>query len=288
MTYTILITGLLEFDSGKTTVASRVAKIIQDFGYSVIPYKPRSGHHYWFKYDHTKICIQQKKIFSNDIYKLNKITKLDYPIEVLNPNHRLTVPARMQSPTEPFAMYNLFISSWISVFALERYSLIKNGKLQNIYLYAKQPLETGATLLLDNEIDALLGDVNQFIVVDSIAQINSMFYRYFEESVYSTFNYINGKSDYIIIESFNDLAWPSQEISKVDLVLAVSPGHVFPYSGERFKKAVDYIAPDSSRIYGINTQEALSYLKSESPLYLSPEMSSKDELYKYIHKIIKK
>ncbi len=288
MTYTILITGMLEFDSGKTTVAKRVIQTIKEMGYSVIPYKPKSGHHYWFKYDHTKKCIDQKRLFSSDIDQLETIAKSGIPYEIINPNHRLAVPARLQSPTEPFAMYNLFLTSWVSIFAIERYSLYKNNTIHNIFLYAKQPIETGVTFLSDEETDALLSNVNELIVVDSIAQLNSLFYRYYEESIYSTFNYLKGKSDFLIIESFNNLAWPFQEINSVDLVLVVAPGHVFPYSGERFKKAIDYISPDSSKIYTIKAQEAMSYLKSEIPLYLSPEANRKDELYKYIHKIIKR
>ncbi|NIR15837.1 MAG: hypothetical protein GWN86_18670, partial [Desulfobacterales bacterium] len=59
----------------------------------------------------------------------------------------------------------------------------------------------------------------------------------FEGYVSESFVEVEKAADVVIIEGFNDAAWPWDGLETVDSVLLVSPAHVFAYEPEKFRKA---------------------------------------------------
>ncbi len=59
----------------------------------------------------------------------------------------------------------------------------------------------------------------------------------FEGYVSESFTEVEKAADVVIIEGFNDAAWPWDGLETVDSVLLVSPAHVFAYEPEKFRKA---------------------------------------------------
>ena len=52
-----------------------------------------------------------------------------------------------------------------------------------------------------------------------------------------SFAEVEKAADLVIIEGFNDAAWPWDRLDQVDSVLLISPANVFSFKPERFRKA---------------------------------------------------
>ncbi|WP_457619711.1 hypothetical protein [Methanopyrus sp.] len=84
MTHVVLVVGLLETDSGKTTAALPLVSALD-----LVPFKPRSGHNVWLHYDHTRRCVELGLPVSRDVFRLAEVAGVDLPLTTLNPVHRV-------------------------------------------------------------------------------------------------------------------------------------------------------------------------------------------------------
>ncbi|MEO2241366.1 MAG: hypothetical protein ABGY09_04760 [Euryarchaeota archaeon] len=80
----ILVVGLLESDSGKTTASIPLVRALD-----LVPFKPRSGHNVWLHYDHTRRCVELGLPVSRDATRLLSAAEVDLPPTLVNPFHRV-------------------------------------------------------------------------------------------------------------------------------------------------------------------------------------------------------
>jgi predicted P-loop ATPase/GTPase len=98
----------------------------------------------------------------------------------------------------------------------------------------------GQKLLLNTaEKHALTGDARR-ITVSNIQEVQEYERQHLDDCVDSSFAAIEAGSGLIIIESFNDSVWPWPSLDRVDVAVAVGPGHVFRFDPEKIRRAVDY------------------------------------------------
>ncbi|MBD3407114.1 MAG: hypothetical protein GF411_13430 [Candidatus Lokiarchaeota archaeon] len=245
----ILLTGMLSFESGKTYVANQLAQKFSREGLNVEYFKPISGHNFWYRYEHSKRCVDQGKLVSKDATRVRATINSSVPVEIANPVHRLFVPMIVQKPGE--ILHNtLALAGWDSIFALQRFSTIEKEGVSNVYLVADSIINQKQLIINTEEIQSLIGD-NKIIPVKNMEQVQAFEREYFESTVQTAFQRIERGQDVVLIESFNDSIWPWEGLASVDQVFVIGPGQMFRYHPEKFRKAAFLMHRDPSPIRSV-------------------------------------
>jgi predicted P-loop ATPase/GTPase len=230
----ILIVGANSFDSGKTRFAIELGNHLKDSGQSVGYFKPISGHNYWYNYEHTKQCLEVGKLVSKDASRVKEALEISTNLFLMNPIHSLFVPARIERPLENIRS-NLGLAGASSVLAMQRFSRPVGNGFDSTMLIADSLVEEERVIIGLDEIGKLSHNSSIFSA-DNFETFQEFENQHYEEHVSEAFVEIEKTADNIIIESFNDSAWPWENLTEVDHVLVVTPGQVFRYEPERFRK----------------------------------------------------
>ncbi|TXT55921.1 MAG: hypothetical protein BAJATHORv1_30304 [Candidatus Thorarchaeota archaeon] len=231
----ILLTGMLSFESGKTHVAKQLAARFHSEGLKVEYFKPISGHNFWYRYEHSKQCIEREQLVSKDATRVREIIKPSTAAEMANPIHRLFVPMIITRPGE--ILHNtLGLAGWDSIFAIQRFSTPQENGITHVFLVARSLIDQDNLIIRSEDIRSLVGE-NKVIPVENMEQVQNFENAYYETTVDSAFRRVERDSDVVIIESFNDSIWPWEGLDNVDQVYVIGPGQMFRYDPEKFRKA---------------------------------------------------
>lgn len=231
----ILIIGANSFDSGKTRLAIELGKHLKDSGQSVGYFKPVSGHNYWFNHKHTTHCLDSGKLVSKDASRVKEELSIKSDLYLMNPIHALFVPARIERPLQNIRS-SLGLTGASSVLVMQRFSRPVDNGFDTTMLIADSLVEEESVIIGLDEVGKLSHN-SSILVADNIETFQEFEQQQFEIIVSEAFAEIEKSAVTIIIESFNDSAWPWENLIEVDHVLVVTPGHVFRYDPERFRKA---------------------------------------------------
>ena len=231
----VLIVGAHSFDSGKTHVAMSLGITLKDSGHSVEYFKPISGHNYWYNYEHTRYCLETGQLVSKDATIMKKHLNLKTPSTLTNPIHSLFVPARVERPLQNVNGF-FGLGGTSAVLVMQRFSQPIGNEIDSTVLVANSPIESESVIIGLEEVGKLTQGVS-VILVDKLEAFQEYEELHYENIVSESFARVERSSDIIIIEAFNDSTWPWDGLEIVDNVLVVSPGHVFGYDPERFRKA---------------------------------------------------
>jgi predicted P-loop ATPase/GTPase len=231
----ILIVGAYVFDSGKTHFAIELGKVLQNTGQSVGYFKPISGHNYWFNYEHTKRCLELGKLISKDAFLAKKELELETELLLMNPVHTLFVPARINRPLQTIPS-SLGLAGTSSIRIMQRFSVPTKKGIESTMLIAESLVEEESVIIELDEIGKLSHN-SSIYSADDLRTFQEFEKEYYESYVSQAFAEIEKSAETIIIESFNDSAWPWETLPQVDHVLVVTPGHIFNYDPEKYHKA---------------------------------------------------
>ena len=232
----ILIVGANSFDSGKTRLAIDLGKTLKESGESVGYFKPVSGHNYWYNYEHTKRCLENGKLVSKDASRVKEELGLKNDLYLINPIHSLFVPARIGRPLENIRS-SLGLAGASSVLVMQRFSQPVDNGFDTTMLIADSLLEEERVILGLDEMGKLSHN-SSILTANNFETFQEFENQHFENIVSSAFSEVEKSADTIIIESFNDSAWPWENLLEVDHVLVATPGHIFYYDQERYRKAI--------------------------------------------------
>ena len=153
---------------------------------------------------------------------------------LMNPIHSLFVPAKVERPLENIRS-SLGLAGANSVLTMQRFSRPIEDGFDTTMLVADSLVEEERVILGLDEMGKLSYNSSIFSV-ENIETFQEFENQHFETHVSEAFAEIEKTAENIIIESFNDSAWPWENLVEVDHVLVVIPGHVFSYDPERFRK----------------------------------------------------
>ncbi len=231
----ILIVGANSFDSGKTRLAVELGKGLQDSGQSVEYFKPVSGHNYWYNHEHTRQCLEIGKLVSKDASHVKKELDLKNDLFLMNPIHSLFVPARIEKPLQNLHS-SLGLAGGSSILVMQRFSRPVDEEFDTTMLIADSLVEE-ERVIIGLEETGKLSHNSSIFSAHNLETFQEFEHQHFENYVSESFAQIEKSAENIIIESFNDAAWPWESLLEVDHVLVVTPGHIFGYDPERFRKA---------------------------------------------------
>ncbi len=270
----ILILGINTFDSGKTNLAIQLCQALRGKDRKVEYFKPVSGHNYWYRYDHTKDCIQKGQLVSYDAVRTRQRIDSRVPIQVANPVHTLWVPSKIERPGRT-QFSTLGLAGWDAFFGMQRLTRPDNAELHSTFVVAKQLIEDQSILLTWGETKNLV-DGDDYIPVASLERAQEIERELFEDTVNASFAAIKKISDTVVIESFNDSVWPWERLGRVDKVFAVGPGQMFTYSPEKIRKAAFLTHRGDAPIREVTFSRIADLVLPEKRYQLKPEVGLSD------------
>ncbi len=224
----LLVCGVLPEDAGKTTFAAALLYEASRRGLKACPFKPLSGHSYWWQYDSFKYCLSRGRLVCEDIVRLSEVCSVDLPLEALNPVDLLLAP--------PSRLARLLASPSVQSYewlAIGRFTACLDGSLSHLVFYNEANLNEELRRLLD----ALAA--GEVLPVRSFKEFLDLHQVHYHGSVESCFRLVErGGFDLAVIEGFNDAVYPWRGVDDVDLVVAVAPGLALIYDASAFLEAV--------------------------------------------------
>ncbi|MFW9808339.1 MAG: hypothetical protein ACFFE6_03070 [Candidatus Thorarchaeota archaeon] len=270
MTTRILLTGMNSFDSGKTRLALKLVKAFSETGHSVEYFKPLSGHNYWYNYEHSKVCMERGVLASKDAIIVRQTLKPKSPIEIANPIHSLFVPMRIEKPLQTLPN-TLALSGSNSILTMERFSKPSGRAIDSTVLVAMNLLQEERLLIGYDEVGRLTKETS-ILEINNLEELQEFENLNYEQYVSESFAFIENIADVVIIEGFNDVAWPWDGLEASDIVLVVGPGHVFSYDPEKFRKAAYLMKRGQLPIREVTFSRISDLLRPTNRLEVRPEM----------------
>lgn len=264
----ILIVGASSFDSGKTQLAINLGQAFKKTGFSISYFKPISGHNYWYNYEHTKMCLERGQLVSKDATLAKSKLSLESELLLMNPIHSLFAPARIERPLENIPN-SLGLSGSTSVLTMQRFSRPAKNGIDTTVLVADDLIENQKLVIGLDQVGKLSQNA-AILKANRLETFQEYEHLYYEEHVTQSFAEIERDVDFVIIESFNDSAWPWESLESVDHVLVVSPGHVFGYDPERFRKAAFLMKRGSLPIREVTFGRMSDLLKPKAVIMVEP------------------
>lgn len=275
----LLICGLLENDSGKTTLGIGITRNLIEIGYEIGVFKPLSFHNWYYQYDASLENYKRGLLFSEDILKLMKAAKLDLPPELLNPVDGITFP-----PIPSFFIERRILARYYSIFentlsmtGLIRFSIRGTAHL-NIYALNESLIDKDYFLYDKNFIKRLLGNAHVCLRLNGVEQLYNVLRYYAPIAIKSCYQYLKRLFRNIIIESLNDAATPSSDTLDVDLVLITAPGAVIAYDGNKYRKAI-YLYASFHKTLEIRTSDIITLLTPIKVFKIKPLTKAELEDY---------
>jgi predicted P-loop ATPase/GTPase len=265
----VLIVGANSFDSGKTHLALQLGKIFIDASRSVGYFKPISGHNYWYNYKHTRKCLDKGQLVSKDASRISGALGLKSDLMLMNPIHSLFVPARIGRPLQQITN-SLGLSGSTSVLAMERFSRPVKDIVDSTVLIADELLEDDRLIIGLEEVGRLSHNAS-ILDANRLEDFQEFERLHYEECVSESFSKIEQTNDIVIIESFNDSAWPWDGLERADHILVVSPGHVFSYDPDKFRKATYLMKRGNLPIREVTFGRIADLLKPIHKLEIKPD-----------------
>ncbi len=280
----VLICGLLETDSGKTTVAMGLIRNLIELGYDIGVFKPISFHNWFYQHDTSKENIKKGSLFSEDIRKLAKVAELDLPYELLNPVDGITFPPNPLFFIEKrmLARYYSLFHNTLSIVGLMRFS-IRGSISLDIYALNDDLIEREYFYYDEDFINKILAKAQVILKVHGPDQIVNLMRYYAPHAIRTCYQYLRRMFRNLVIESLNNVAAPSLDVLDVDLVLVTAPGTVMVYEGPRYRKAVLLYA-SFHRTLDIRTSDIITLITPLKYFKISPLTKSELEDYERLAK----
>jgi predicted P-loop ATPase/GTPase len=257
------------FDSGKTQFAIQLSKALLEEGHSIEYFKPLSGHNYWYNYEHTQTCLKNGVLSSKDAIQVRKFLNPKSPIQLANPVHCLYVPMRIEKPLQNLTN-TLGLAGSSSVLALERFSRPDGAGIDTTVLVAQKIIEEERLIISQEEVGMLTRDAGIFFV-NNLEEVQEFERLNFEKHVTDSLAKVEKSADIVIIECFNDAAWPWDGLEVVDDVFLISPAHIFSFDPERFRKAAYLMNRGTLPIREVTFSRISDLLKPIKRLEIKPE-----------------
>lgn len=267
------IFGLFQDSSGKTVLASALARGLLNRGVGVAVFKPRSGHNMWYQYEAFLKCKAAGSLFCEDIIKLKEASKCSLPYEVLNPVDALMAPFNSEAFLERglTAQMYLFEHDAFSHLIVERYTLLRDGGIKNVLLVNERNIDSGAVLLDKDYIRELKRKAFQTMPVHSMDEWTSISAGLGSKAIRSCYTMVKQAYSSLIIEGFNDSACPEHKIIEdVNVVIGTAPGTAIFYDPDEFKRILDTMAKLGRNPVTLRSEHVIKFARRYKALKIPP------------------
>ncbi len=277
----VLVVGLLEQDSGKTVVATSIAKELKGRGFDVGVSKPIAGHSAWYQFSTVEESRKRRMLIGEDALKLYEAAQAEDPLELVSPVDVLTAPPDPELLRWRTELYHFLISSIASVGVLARVSKLHEGTAETMHMVVEESLER-VSAPLRREIEELVDLLEPRPMKITSNQLEELLALKAERIADAAVAELSKKHEVLVIESFNDAAVPCSEALKSIAVVLVAPGRIAVYAGEKYAKACEAL---SGVKRALRTRDLASLLK---PIHTQPTPVKQrgDEMTEVMQKLV--
>lgn len=271
----VFIFGFLPDSPGKTVVSTALCRGLLNRGFSVAPFKPRSGHNLWYQYDAFTECKREARLFCEDIMKLKRASRCRLPYEVLNPVDALMTPLDAGVFLRENYIRGMYIreSEIFSHLLVERYTSWIEGKMKSVICVNETSLSHGA--LGDREyIEALTEKADRVVTIRDVSEWASVFERFGPRSISTCRDKIAEDYELMVVEGFNDAVCPAPGL-RYEVVVGVGPGIAALYDPSDFDRAIKVRSTIGSNPMELRSNNIVELIKPEKILTV-PALNSKD------------
>jgi predicted P-loop ATPase/GTPase len=266
MANTILVSGLLTYDSGKTWFSIGLAKSINKKGYRIGVFKPVAGHNLWSQYSSFLYSIKNGILVGEDVAKYSVILGFSEP-HIVNPIDVLLSPLDPVSyiATNNISKYFIDLEDQFKQMVLARYSNCFTKTIKH-YIFRENldkmpPMIQNLLKSFASNVSAEEIELQSFI--DLLRSTES------ENNLEECRRIICSRSDVTIVESFNDAITPYLRLlDSVSAVVVVMPTAIAIYTDIR--KIREAIIENINKFgeAGFKTRQVLMKIPPERILYL--------------------
>jgi len=257
----VLITGLLKYDSGKTSVAESIVTDAITRGIDIGVSKPISAVNGWYQYNCIKRSIEYGKLIGEDVYRLHNAAKSSDPLEIESPAVSLLIPPDPERVGWQSSAYMAF--SLLDQIAVVRLTNVNESK----HFYLPSNIRR-ISRILQKEIDKLINDIEPRPVKTEKLFVNELLFRSYEIAD-NCVEYIANRHDFLIVESYNNAASPTRKSLNAMAVVVATPSKVAIYDGDSYRKAM-LATSEILEPWRTTTEEILPLIKPTKTVELNP------------------
>jgi len=286
----VFVFGLLPESPGKTVISSALTRGMINRGIKTCVFKPRSGHNFWYQYDIFLKCKKEGRLFCEDIVKLRRACKNSLPFEVLNPVDALMGPLNAEEFIERKMVDQLYLFEddvFLHLIA-ERYTICKD-KIENVLCINTRAIRSCLVMTDLEYVRELEKHADKVLYLNSSDEWNSIFQDYGPKAIRSCYRRISEKSDYAIVEGFNDAVCPEESL-RYDLVIGVAPGVIIFYDAKDFHDVIETFKDLGKDPRSLRAKNIIKYLKKVKTLSIpalpSSHLKDYDVLSKDLNQVV--
>jgi len=258
----VLVVGLLERDSGKTSITVSMLNTARELGFNAVGFKPVGGHNAWNQYDTLARSLSLRMLVGEDAFKLWVASNRVESIDLLSPLDILL------APPDPAKVSLEDYTGLEKTAVLARLTKLDNGKIFSTHFVVRENLMNIAPTLRRELLK--LAYLTKAINISATRLVNIVSNS--AEYIDRVLKYLLDKYRLVIVESFNNAAFPTPFSLTADWVVLVAPTRVFIYRGKDYAKTVEEIA--AIRGVTITVPEVVKYVKPEKVLEICPRTRS--------------
>ncbi|WP_292320801.1 hypothetical protein [Caldisphaera sp.] len=249
----ILVSGLLEENSGKTVLASSLINSLTNQGYDAIGFKPLGATELW---QHPEALSESKKykmVVTNDSLILHKFSREKEPISIINPFGGLLVPI-LPEKLRKLSSFNNALYMPNMRLAISRLTICPISSVHNLHLINMNAMDR-ISKSMEYELLDLISVLGNIAKVDDDYILNIISGGASGE-IDKCLSYLEGRHEIVVIESNSNVASPTSLSSIVDLAIVVTPGEAMIIDGNRYRKAIELLT-SNGKPWMIKTQEII-------------------------------
>jgi len=269
----IFIFGLFSESSGKTILATALARGLINRGVNVAVFKPRSGHNMWYQYEAFLKCRAMRSLFCEDIIKLKEASRCSLPYEVLNPVDALLAPLN----TEVFLEQNitrqmfLFEEDLYRHLIVERYLIFDEEGERRILLVNEKNINAGLVMFDQKYLEELGTNVDQIVPINNLDEWAAFFNEYGSKAIHGCYRKIRQEYNNLIIEGFNDSVCPDLElINEANVIIGVAPGTAILYDVNEFKRIINAMMKLGRDPRALRAKDIITFARKYEVLRIKP------------------
>jgi predicted P-loop ATPase/GTPase len=223
----ILVVGLQIHDAGKTTLCKALVHGLKRSGLSLVPFKPHSGISYWNQFDTFHDSLIRGTLLSSDIIELEEAARSGLPLELLNPVNRLSSPVLDRGMPEERLAFQEFVA--------QRFTHHEGTNCRSIY-YLNGTINMSRMRDMRDFFTAVKKNAEKMIFIRNFQQLVKAYEDNFEKATGSCYRAIKDKP--LIVESFNDAAYPFTGAEDCGVVLCLSSNTILRFNAPAYFKAI--------------------------------------------------
>ena len=269
----VFIFGLFPESSGKTVLATALARGLANRGLDVAVFKPRSGHNMWYQYEAFLECKRRRSLFCEDIIKLREASGCPLPYELLNPVDALLAPLNANVFLEQNLTRRMFLfeGDLYRHLIAERYLIFEGEEEKRVLLVNERNINASIVMFDQDYLEELKANTNQVIPVNSLSEWTAIFNELGSKAICSCYQKIKREYSNLIIEGFNDSICPEPKIiNEVNVVIGVAPGTAILYDVNEFKRIINAMVKLGKNPRALRAEDIAAFTRKYEILKIPP------------------